>query len=411
MVAEKDRPKVESTFLAILKKPGRQSRLLEFTAHGKHGNIALAGHIAPITYNKGRVEGVRGVMVDITLLKKKEEALADSEKRYRRLFDNSRDGIYVSTLEGKYVDANPALASMLGYSSREDLLSKDIKKDIYADGSKRPVPTQRTQPFETQLKKADGSKIWVEISCQVIEQDGKPAYYEGIVRDISVRKEYEQKLRYKSFHDGLTGLYNRAYFEEELKRLDRKRQLPLSIIIGDVNSLKLINDAFGHQQGDQLLEKAAEILKKACRKEDIIARWGGDEFAILLPRTPQEVAAKVVARIKDIAGGYSIADVPVSISLGKCTKSDYSQDIQKVIEEAEDSMYHHKLVEKKRLSGKVIMSMEQALLRKKYVNPGTYTDGKKSCSGHSQSPEPYRRPAGGSVSAGRRLSGGQGFHS
>ena len=164
---------------------------------------------------------------------------------------------------------------MLGYSSREELVVKNISKDIYQDRCQRPGPEQREKPFEAKFKRKDGASIWVEVSSRVMYKAGRAAYYQGIVRDISNRKKYEQRLRHASFHDQLTGLYNRAYFEEELDRLDKLRQLPLSIIIGDVNCLKLTNDAFGHHCGDQLLKKAARVLKQACRKEDMTARWGG----------------------------------------------------------------------------------------------------------------------------------------
>jgi len=367
LVAEKDREEIEHEFMSILKKQRSKSKLLEFDIQGESDVITVAGHIAPIT-DGVQILGVRGVVVDITLLKQKEKDLKESEEKYKRLFNHLKDGIYVSTLDGRYIDVNPALVDMLGYPNRKELLAKNIIEDIYVDRSQRPRPSQRVRPFETQLKKADGSKIWVEISCQVHMDEGKPAYYEGIVRDISIRKEYEEKLRFKSFHDGLTGLYNRAYFEEELRRLDRKRQLPLSIIMGDVNNLKLINDAFGHQQGDKLLKKTAEILAQACRKEDIIARWGGDEFAILLPKTSQQTAARIVDRINDIAGTYKQVYVPLSVSLGKATKISETQSLRPVLAEAEDNMYRQKLLDKKKVSGQVIMSLEKALLKKNYYS-------------------------------------------
>ena len=119
-----------------------------------------------------------------------------------------------------------------------------------------------------------------------------------VVRNITERKQAEDRLRYLGFHDMMTGLYNRSFFEEELKRLDAKRQLPLSIIIGDIDGLKLVNDTLGHRKGDQLIVKVAGIIKKACRTEDIVCRWGGDEFAILLPKTDTETAEQICDRIR-----------------------------------------------------------------------------------------------------------------
>jgi diguanylate cyclase (GGDEF)-like protein len=154
------------------------------------------------------------------------------------------------------------------------------------------------------------------------------------------------KMKHLSYHDSLTGLYNRAYFDEELLRLDSIRQLPLGFIIGDLDNLKEANDTFGHSEGDKMLKEAAGLLKKVCRSEDIIARWGGDEFVILLPKTSITHSEEVVKRIKK-EFEKAISVLPVSISLGNATKVAESQDIREIMEVAENSMYENKLKKKK----------------------------------------------------------------
>ena len=141
----------------------------------------------------------------------------------------------------------------------------------------------------------------------------------------------------------MTGLYNRSFFEEELKRLNAKRQLPLSIIIGDIDGLKLVNDTFGHRKGDQLIVKVAGIVKNACRAEDIVCRWGGDEFAILLPKTDTETTEQICDRIRKTCEKAKGDPIPVSVSLGGATKRDADQSIDDVLREAEDMMYWKKL--------------------------------------------------------------------
>ncbi|MBE3092512.1 MAG: GGDEF domain-containing protein, partial [Chloroflexi bacterium] len=146
-----------------------------------------------------------------------------SEEIYRSLFQNSLDGIYISTLDGKYIDVNPALVKILGYSSKEELLSINIPEQFYVSEKDMLTPYKRAKSFESRLKKKDGSIIWLEIVSRVIYDGSNAVCYEGIVKDITARKESEKEIKYLSFHDKLTDLYNRAYFEEELKRLNTKR--------------------------------------------------------------------------------------------------------------------------------------------------------------------------------------------
>ena len=272
--------------------------------------------------------------------------------------------IYIVTIEGRYLDFNPSFMKMLGYSSRKELLEVDIPTQIYVRKEDRPKPHQRNKIFEAQFKKKDGSQISVEISSRVKYQDNKPAYYENIVRDITERKKSEEKIVYLSFHDSLTGLYNRAYFEEEIKRLDTKRQLPLSFVIVDINNLKLINDVFGHLQGDKIIVKVAELLKAFCRQEDVVARWGGDEFTILLPQTKKKDAEEIVNRIKNVFTITDKQEMPISVSLGLATKEKTDQDFQYVAKDAEDNMYRHKLIERKSVYSSITSSLERTLYEK-----------------------------------------------
>ena len=152
------------------------------------------------------------------------------------------------------------------------------------------------------------------------------------------------EIHYLSYHDALTGTYNRRFYEEEIIRMDIKGNLPISIIMGDINGLKIVNDTFGHDRGDKLLKKASEVIQSACRTEDIVARWGGDEFCILLTKTTKEDAEILVKRIKEV---YAVerVNIDVSISFGWDTKERIDVDIKKVLKNAEDSMYRNKTLE------------------------------------------------------------------
>ena len=160
------------------------------------------------------------------------------------------------------------------------------------------------------------------------------------------RQEKEDEITYLSYHDSLTGLYNRRYFEEEFNRLNVKRQLPLTIIIGDVNNLKKANDTLGHKKGDELLVEISRILKKAVREEDIVSRWGGDEFGIILPNTSFKDAQKIVDRIKEGCEQSDFKPIRPSISLGFAVKTDITQDIDNVFTSAENRMYRKKRLTK-----------------------------------------------------------------
>lgn len=176
-------------------------------------------------------------------------------------------------------------------------------------------------------------------------------------RDISERKRTEEHIRYLSFHDKTTDLYNWNYFSEEARRLDTVRELPLSVIMLDVNNLKLANDVFGHQEGDKLLKLLADSIKRSCRGEDVVARWGGDEFVVLLPKAPRSVADEVSRRIKVTCANSAAAQIPCSVSLGTAAKERPEENIDGIIRLAEERMYKNKVLESAASRKEIISTM------------------------------------------------------
>ncbi len=328
----------------------------------------------PIKDDYGNILMVAEFISDITLYKETEQSLKESEERWQLALEGNNDGIWDWNVRTNEVFFSDRWKTMLGY--KEDEL-----KGIFPSFSNLVHPkdigmvmkgiqdhtAKKTPNFsmEYRMRCANGEYKWVHGRAQAIwDQDGRAIRMTGSHTDITERKIREQEINYLTFHDKLTGLYNRAYFEDAIERLDTHRMMPLSVIIGDVNGLKVTNDIFGHQMGDELLKKIAEILKSNCRKEDVIARWGGDEFAILLPKTPEKVALDVCQRIIDTCQENMEEVIKPNISLGAATKTDSNRKFGDLIKEAEDLMYRHKLLESQSSQSVVISSLEKTLFER-----------------------------------------------
>lgn len=297
-------------------------------------------------------------------------ALRESEERYRCLLEMAPVGIAVHS-EGRIVFINPAGLSLLGADSPSQVIGLPVSEIIHPNGLE--VARARLQrleagesglyPAEDVYLRLDGTPIDVEVMASLFTFNGRPAI-QAIVTDITARKRAEADLRYLSYHDYLTDLHNRRYFEEELRRLDVPESLPLTLVMGDVNGLKLINDSFGHEAGDELLRKVSRIILAGCTACAAVARIGGDEFAILLPRTDETQAEQIITQIKQLGQDATRQEELLSVSFGFSTKHHPTEKLSEVLAEAENQMYKRKMYESASMRNRAIDVIMGALFEK-----------------------------------------------
>ncbi len=322
---------------------------------------------------------------------KANEELCESTELYKNLYqehnkkqallqsliNSTPDLIFYKNTASVYLGCNKAFEEFAG-KKEADIIGKTDMELFDADIAK----LFRTMDITTISQ--NSPQINVEImrypnGQQAYFETLKSPYYDyagniigliGVGRNITERKKREEEIIYLNHHDLLTGLYNRAYLQKEILRLDNEEHLPLSVIIGDINGLKLINDSFGHAEGDRLIVEISNILKHCCGHLGIIARTGGDEFTILLPRADSAATQKIIEKIKkDCEAKAQEIDTDIhftNISLGYATKSRPEESLEKTIQIAEDFMYKQKLFEYKSLHSSILSSIKRTMAEKSH---------------------------------------------
>ena len=300
-----------------------------------------------------------------------DQMLMESEEKYRTIIAHMQLGMALFEGENetdirhyRLIDVNPCYeelacdkeVSVLGgyFCDIHDTLDPDIWELLA-----RTVKTGEPARYE-RFRNRTSTYYEVIVFCPGKNQLAL------IVNNITERRQAQERLNYLSFHDPLTGLYNRRYFEEQLKVLDQEFNYPLVITMADINGLKLINDSFGHAAGDEYIRKAAAVLMNNTRSHDIICRLGGDEFVIFSPGTGEKEIKKMISSMSDMAKAQAVNKIMLSISFGYSIKCSSDESITEVLKKAEDFMYRKKLMESPSMRGKTIYTIMAALHEKNF---------------------------------------------
>lgn len=321
-------------------------------------------------YLEGKKEGVIFTSRDISSRIKSDLALKDSEEKYRTLVENLAEVVVVIDQNGKIEYVTPNIEEISEFSPEEILRNKyahyilqEDRKKIMKEFSQEI--SEKISVTEARLKARNGKFKWVNIKAKKTYDKDNNYYIQCVINDITERKMAEEEVKYLSYHDTLTGLYNRRYFDEITEKIDRIENLPLTVITADVNGLKLANDAYGHEMGDGLLKVASRILLEAAGTEDYIIRLGGDEFLIILINTGEEEAKKVVEKILNTDPPVRVGALEVSIAAGYSVKTSDDQDLNTVIANSDAAMYKNKLaagkIMRKRLVDSIISELEESI--------------------------------------------------
>ena len=276
-----------------------------------------------------------------------EKKLRHSEARYRALVGNLTYGICRCNTKGKFLDVNQALATILGYASREELLAVNLAADVLCDPAKRAqllgqsADEQEPDPLETEWKSKNGATLIVRLSGREVNNKGETDSYEIIVENITQQRKLEDHLRQQAAKDPLTGLANYRHLVEtvdsEIKRSERTAR-GFALLFLDLDGLKQINDRFGHLVGSQALCRLADVLCICSRKVDTPARFGGDEFALVLPETGQAPANLVAERICDSLANDG-REPKLSVSIGVAIYPQDGQNVDSLLGAADAALY------------------------------------------------------------------------
>ena len=301
----------------------------------------------------GRVLAVEGIVQDISSREATYRALRNAERRYRSLFDNAIEGIFRTSRDGRYLDANPALARIYGFETPAQLMNSlsDISSQLYVEPARRQefidtvTRNGSVSGFESQVRRRDGRLIWISENARAVHDDsGRLVCYEGTVEDVTELREYKERIERQARLDDLTGLANRALLRERLQEAVRAAgsDTRFALVFVDLDRFKYINDSLGHHAGDELLCVMAERLSACAPPGTTVARVGGDEFVLLVPDADEAAVRQLTRAILKATSEiwhFKGAEFRVNGSVGVALFPDHGRDPDTLLKNADAAMY------------------------------------------------------------------------
>ncbi len=302
------------------------------------------------------------------------EELRRSERQFKTIFDQSPIGMSLTDIiTGEIRKVNQSYLDLLGVS-REELLGSTWEKVTHPDDKgysalmteKMRLGEKGPFNFDKRFIKKNGSSVWGNLSLCVFDPaDDERLESLCMTIDITERKNKEDKVRYASTHDALTGFYNRTHFEEHVSRFSSEGRLPMTVAFGDVNALRIINEAFGREAGNRLLQSIATTIKEYLGEGNYAARVGGDEVALVFFNTAKPEAELIIREIREKVSSMLVNDsVRTSVSFGLCEMKSADEDINEVIKHAEKDVDTRKLMESPHMRGRAVYAIINTLHEK-----------------------------------------------
>ena len=302
---------------------------------------------------------------------RKNNTLKKEKSIPERIMDTLPDDVFFKDINGVYLYINESCKKFHKAKGQKDVIGKtdyevyrftDKQMDKFVRDDKIIQKTRKPIYNEARFKNSDGGYLYRQvIKVPIIDDYGNLMGIAGRIVDITNRVLLNQKLEVLSYTDALTNIKNRACFEEKVKKYSDVQYLPLGLIMGDANGLKIVNDTLGHLEGDKLLKDVAYIMNEVCKDKGEVYRFGGDEFIALLPNTTLKECEVLVNEITNKCNECKEEKFNISISLGASVKKDMDRDVYEVLKEAEDKVYRKKLLQKKSVKNSILTSLKEGL--------------------------------------------------
>lgn len=318
--------------------------------------------------NEDNVYAICNIIVDAGERTDRECKLEKQASMLRKIIDGIPEAIFYKDKQGRIKNYNKAFKEIYNSMGVSEILDKtaieigfdEEKAKKINDIDKEIIANKEVKRYEQSVKDKEGNDLIYEyIKNYVTDDDGDVCGIVAVARDVTERNANEKRLIYLTEIDTLTGLYNRYSFEQKIEEFDNEEYFPLGIIMADLNGLKIVNDTFGHLEGDKLIIHAANILKEVCGP--YVYRWGGDEFIVLLPNVTENNCNSIIRTIKKMCNKVEHNYIQVSMALGQIIKKSKDEDINECIKRVEEKVYRKKIVEKKSIRSSIIYSFKKCL--------------------------------------------------